>query len=108
MWPEPLLKLRAEWLSTCDVRAAEVAYRDFHEQDPYKDLAAATCDSIVLIVAGGSGVILEENIQDFRQANPKLRVHSIPGAAHQLQVENFAESMGVLEDVLGDPSRAYP
>jgi len=100
VWPEPLLRLRAEWLSTCDIRAAEVAYRDFHEQDPYEDMAAAACDSIVLVVAAGSGVILEDDIQDFRQVNPRLRVHAIPGAAHQLQVENFAELMSVLEALL--------
>ena len=98
-WPEHLLRQRAEWLATCDIRAIEVAYRDFHEQDPYEDIALTTA-VVSMLVAGGSGVILDEDVKAFANANPRLQVQCLPGAAHQFQVENYAAFMPVLADLL--------
>lgn len=98
-WPEALLMRRAEWVATCDVRAVEVAYRDFHGQDPFEDLALTTAE-VSLLVAGGSGVILSEDIDEFCEKNPRLRTRVIPGAAHQFQAENYREFMLGLGDLL--------
>ncbi len=95
LWPEPLLKQRAEWLPTCDPRVIDDAYHDFHSQDPYHDLHLTTCP-VSLLVAGGSGVIRPGDIADFQAANPSLRVLTLEGAAHQYQAENteaFWESL---------------
>jgi len=97
-WPEPLLRQRAEWGCTCDLRALEVAYRDFHEQDPFEDLKLTRAD-VSLIVAGASGVVSEEDIEAFRSVCPQLSVCVIPGAAHQFQAENcdeFMEALGAM------------
>ncbi|GAA4339527.1 alpha/beta hydrolase [Pigmentiphaga soli] len=99
-WPEPLLRLRAEWLATCDLRAIEVAYRDFHAQDPYDDLRRATVRTS-LLAAGASGVIQDGDLADLRAANPALRIEVLKGAAHQFQAENIDAFMSALGSVLG-------
>jgi len=97
-WPEPLLRQRAEWLATCDPRVIEAAYRDFHEQDIYRDVARANCE-VTLVVATASGVVDQEELSRFRQSRPGLRVVRAEGAAHQLQAENADICLRVLRQV---------
>ncbi|VCU68900.1 N-formylmaleamate deformylase [Pigmentiphaga humi] len=99
-WPEPLLLQRAEWVATCDTRAVEAAYRDFYEHDPFDDLRRTSAD-VTLLVAGGSGVVSAEDIQEFLRMNPRLATHVIAGAAHQFQAENYGEFMDALGGMLG-------
>ena len=42
-WREAHLRLRAEWLHTCDERAVTVAYQGFHEDDIHRDCLALRC-----------------------------------------------------------------
>lgn len=102
-WPDELLRLRAEWLATCDPRVVAQTYRDFHEHDLYADVAQLGCE-VTLLVAEASGVILDEDITDFKSAQPRLRTVRVPGAAHQLQAENTELFFSTLRQVLSLPS----
>ncbi|GAA5233578.1 alpha/beta hydrolase [Verticiella sediminum] len=99
MWPEPLLRQRAQWMASCDPRVIEAAYRDFHEQDIYEDVARAHCE-VTLVVATASGVINQEELSRFQQSQPRLRVLRAEGAAHQLQAENTDLCLRVLRQAL--------
>lgn len=103
-WPEPLLRQRAQWMASCDLRVIEAAYRDFHEQDIYDDVARARCE-VTLVVATGSGVINQEELTRFQQSRPDLRVVRAEGAAHQLQAENTDLCLRVLRQVLPEGVR---
>jgi N-formylmaleamate deformylase len=100
-WPEPLLRQRAQWLASCDPRVIESAYRDFHEQDIYEDVARLRCPT-TLVVATGSGVINEEEQVRFQQSQPRLKIVHAQGAAHQLQAENTDLFLRVLRQVLSE------
>lgn len=102
-WPDEMLKQRAQWLATCDPRVVAETYRDFHEHDLYVDVAHLRCD-VTLLVAGSSGVVLEEDIKDFEAAQPRLRTVRVPGAAHQMQAENTELFFSTLRQVLSLPS----
>lgn len=98
-WPEPLRRQRAQWMATCDPRVIEAAYRDFHDQDIYKDVAATTCP-VTLVVATASGVINGEEVDRFQRSQPRLAVLRAEGAAHQLQAENSDLCLSILRQVL--------
>jgi N-formylmaleamate deformylase len=87
-WPEELLRLRAEWLPTCDERAVYVAYDDFHQQDMFADLAAVEIPA-TLICAGQGGVVSDSDVDEMRRLLPALAVTRLPRAGHQLQVDDF-------------------
>ena len=98
-WPEPLRRQRAQWLASCDPRVIDEAYRDFHEQDIYQDVANTTCP-ITLVVASDSGVINSEELVRFEQRQPRLVVVHAEGAAHQLQAENTDLCLSILRQAL--------
>jgi N-formylmaleamate deformylase len=99
-WPEDLQRLRAEWLHTCDPRAAEVTHRDFHEQDFHSDLAALAIPA-ALIAAGKGGVILEGDEEEIRRIRPDMPFLRVPNAGHQVQVDDFEGFLRALGQVLG-------
>lgn len=98
-WPEPLQRLRAEWLASCDERAVYAAYDDFHGQDFFADLAAILVP-VSLVCAEEGGVVSEADAQEMRGLRPGLHLARIEGVGHQMQAEDFARFSAVLGDVL--------
>jgi N-formylmaleamate deformylase len=98
-WPESLQRLRAEWLATCDERAALEAYDDFHGQDMFVDLASVKVP-VSLICAGEGGVVSEADVEEMRRLLPHLHAVRLAGAGHQMQAEDSAGFCGLLDDAL--------
>lgn len=98
-WPEDLMRLRAEWLSTCDPRAVHAAYADFHGQDMFADLAAAAAP-VTLICAGEGGVVSDADVDEMRRLRPDLHAERLAGAGHQLQAEDPAGFRRLLDEAL--------
>jgi N-formylmaleamate deformylase len=99
-WPEPLQRLRAEWLSSCDERAVHVAYDCFHEQDMFADLARATAP-VSLIAAGEGGVVSDADLEEMRRICPDMHAVRVPDVGHQMQAEDFDAFIRVLAELLG-------
>lgn len=99
-WPERLQRLRAEWLHTCDPRAATVTHRGFQEDDIHGDLASLKT-AAVLIAAGKGGVISEGDERELRQLNPSMPVYRVKNAGHQMQVDDFEGLFSALSQALG-------
>lgn len=101
-WPEPWLRLRAEWLHTCDERAVVETHRGFHEDDIHADLPRieAPC---ALIAATRGNVILEHDEREMCELLPTLHVRRVPDAGHQIPVDNFEGFFAALAEVLGEP-----
>jgi N-formylmaleamate deformylase len=87
-WKDDAVRLRAEWLPTCDVRAVEIAYRGFHEDDIHSDLPHLKVPTL-LVVAGKGGVIQPEDIAEFRQLVPSIEVERVQNAAHLIPWDDF-------------------
>jgi N-formylmaleamate deformylase len=87
-WTNDAIRLRAEWLPTCDVRAVEIAYRGFHEDDIHSDLPHLKTPTL-LVVAGKGGVILADDIAEFRTLLPSIAVQRVENAAHLIPWDDF-------------------
>ena len=99
-WPDELLRLRSEWLPTCDERAVHAAYDDFHAQDLFADLARAPMP-VSLIAAGTGDVVSDADIEEMRCVHAGLRAVRLAGVGHQMQAENFAVFRQALGAMLG-------
>jgi N-formylmaleamate deformylase len=87
-WEDDAIRLRAEWLPTCDVRAVEVAYSGFHQDDIHADLPHLKAPTL-LVVAGKGGVIQSEDIAEFRKLLPAIEVEGVENAAHLIPWDDF-------------------
>jgi N-formylmaleamate deformylase len=87
-WPDDAIRLRAEWLPTCDVRAVEIAYRGFHEDDIHSDLPRLKMP-MLLVVAGKGGVVQPEDIAEFKTLLPSIAVERVENAAHLIPWDDF-------------------
>lgn len=99
-WPEHLVRLREEWLHTCDPRAAEITHRGFHEDDMHGNLAAIKTPA-ALIAAGEGGVVSEEDEREIRQLNPSIAISRVPNAGHQMQVDDFEGFLAAVSKAIG-------
>lgn len=102
VWPEDLLRLRAEWLHTCDERGVVTSYRELHEEDFHADLANSDLPT-ALIAASRGGVILPDDEQELQRIRPTLNFMRVPDAGHQVQIDNFEGFLGALGTILKDP-----
>ena len=99
-WPEPLMRLRAQWMHTCDPRAASVTHRGFHEDDIHADLPLLKAP-VALIAAGKGGVISDADEEEIRRLNPAIATTRVKGAGHQMQVDDFEGTFAALSQALG-------
>jgi N-formylmaleamate deformylase len=100
-WPEPMLRLRAEWLPTCDERAVYAAYEDFHHEDMFADLQAITVP-VSLICASKGGVVSEGDAAEMR-AMPTVRsITRVAHAGHQVQIDNFTGTCDAIDAALAE------
>ncbi|WP_142849912.1 alpha/beta fold hydrolase [Telmatospirillum sp. J64-1] len=101
-WTEEQLRLRAEWLHTCDERAVIATYHSFHEDDIHADFPRVAMASM-LMVAGKGGVILPEDEAEIRNLLPGIVLSRVETAGHMIpwdDEEGFYRAFG---DFLGRP-----
>lgn len=94
-WTEQQLALRAEWLHTCQLDAIDTAYKGFHTDDIHADIPHLKLP-LRLVVAGGSPVINEDDIQEIIELAPKIQVRVVKEAGHMIpwdDLEGFLESV---------------
>jgi N-formylmaleamate deformylase len=97
-WPEPLVRVRAEWAHTCFEPAVAAAHRDFHEDDFHADLPHLTMP-VGLLVAGTGGVIQADDLQEMKRLLPGLQERIVENAGHMIpfeDLEGFCSSLGEL------------
>jgi N-formylmaleamate deformylase len=87
-WTDREIRIRAEWLPTCDQRAIETAFRGFHEDDIHADLAKVKVETL-LIAAGLGGVIQEQDIAEIKQLLPPIQVERVATAGHMIPYEDY-------------------
>jgi N-formylmaleamate deformylase len=82
-WTDEQLRLRAEWLHTCDERAIRASYDGFHTDDVHADMPHVKQPAL-LMVAGRGDVIRDEDIAEMRGLMPQLEVARVPNAGHMI------------------------
>ena len=101
-WTDAQLRLRAEWLHTCDERAIVTAYEDFQTDDIHADFPRLSCPAL-LMMAGRGGVILPEDEAEIRGLQPALQTVRVESAGHMIpwdDEEGFYRAFG---DFLSKP-----
>jgi N-formylmaleamate deformylase len=98
-WDETHLRLRAEWLHTCDETAIVVSYRGFHEDDFHYDLSRIGIP-MLLVVAGKGGVILPEDVEEIRLIAPQIEIAEVPNSGHMIPWEDFDGFFKAIEPFL--------
>lgn len=94
-WSEENLRLRAEWLHTCDDTAIAQTVRGFQEEEIHSDFPALRMPTL-LVVAGKGGVINDADIAEVRGLLPGIAVKKVEHTGHMIpfdDLEAFVESM---------------
>ena len=101
-WTDDQLRLRAEWLPTCDERAITAAYAGFHDDDIHSDLARISTP-MRLIAAGRGDVIRPDELDEIRTLAPRLEVCRVDGAGHMIPWDDFNGFFRAFGTFLGRP-----
>jgi N-formylmaleamate deformylase len=96
-WTDEELRLRAEWLHTCDERAVLASYEGFHTDDFHADAAQLNVPSL-LITAERGDVVRDEDVAELQRATPAMQHVRVPDAGHMIPWDNaagFYEALGL-------------
>ncbi|QUN29238.1 alpha/beta hydrolase [Cupriavidus sp. KK10] len=99
-WTEDQLRLRAQWLHTCDERAILASFNGFHEDDIHADLPHVAVP-VLLMTAGRGDVIREEDVQEMRKLLPALLLVHVANAGHMIPWDDEAGFYRAFGDFLG-------
>jgi N-formylmaleamate deformylase len=98
-WNEQQLRLRAEWLHTCDDTAIAQSLLGINEEDIHGDLPRIRVPAM-LMVAGKGGVILDDEAAEAKRLLPSLVVKKIEGAGHMIPFDDFDGFFALLDPFL--------
>jgi N-formylmaleamate deformylase len=98
-WTEEQLRLRAEWLHTCDDTAIEESLRGINEEDIHGDLPKIVAPALLMVAEKG-GVIDDADIAEVKKLLPSILVRKIKGAGHMIPFDDFAGFFAALDDFL--------
>ncbi|MCH4089662.1 alpha/beta fold hydrolase [Acetobacter sp.] len=86
-WTDEQLKLRAEWLHTCDELATRITFEKFHTEDMHQDIPHLKVPAR-LIVATRGGVIQKEDEEEISGLNPAIEIVHVENAGHMIPWDN--------------------
>ena len=98
-WNEEQLRLRAEWLHTCDDTAIEKSLRGLNEEDIHGDIPKIVAPAL-LMVAGKGGVIDDADIAEVKKLLPSILVRKLEGAGHMIPFDDFEGFFAALDGFL--------
>ncbi|WP_076998826.1 alpha/beta fold hydrolase [Variovorax sp. KK3] len=101
-WTDEQLRLRAEWLHTCDERAIVTTYQGFHDDDVHADLPHVAVPTL-LIAAGRGDVIRPDDLAELRTLLPAMQVTTVANAGHMIPWDDEAGFYRAFGDFLGTP-----
>lgn len=99
-WTDEQLRLRAEWLHTCDERAVIASFNGFHEDDIHQYLPALTQPAMLMVASRGD-VLLGEDIEEFRSKVAGIEVSRVENAGHMIPWDNEEGFYAAFGDFLG-------
>ena len=101
-WTDAELRLRSEWLHTCDERAIVATYDGFHQDDIHADLKHVDVPTL-LIAAGRGDVIRPADLEELQQLMPAMQVAHVPNAGHMIPWDDAPGFYRAFGDFLGVP-----
>ncbi|MCH8532644.1 MAG: alpha/beta hydrolase [Saccharospirillum sp.] len=99
-WTDEQLRLRAEWLHTCNEKAVIDTFNGFHEDDIHQNLPSLKVPAL-LMVAGKGGVIQEKDEKEISTLMPSIQIAHVPDAGHMIPWDDYEGFFAALGDFLG-------
>lgn len=99
-WTDEQLRLRAEWLHTCDERAMLASFDGFHTDDVHADLPHVSVPTLLITAARGD-VVLPADVEELKSLRPGLLETRVPDAGHMIPWDNEAGFYQAFGDFLG-------
>jgi N-formylmaleamate deformylase len=99
-WTDEQLRLRSEWLHTCDERAIRSSFEGFHTDDIHSDLPRLEIPAR-LIVAGRGDVIRNEDVEEIRSLVSGIKVARVDNAGHMIPWDDEQGFYAAFADFLG-------
>jgi N-formylmaleamate deformylase len=99
-WTERQLRLRAQWLHTCDERAIVTSFEGFHTDDVHVDMPHVKVPAM-LMVAGRGDVVGAADIEEIQGLMPQVQVARVPNAGHMIPWDDEAGFYAAFGDFLG-------
>ncbi|MEC3769235.1 MULTISPECIES: alpha/beta fold hydrolase [Cupriavidus] len=101
-WTDEQLRLRAEWLHTCNEDAVVRSFEDFHRDDIHADMPRVRVPTL-LMTAGRGDVVRPEDVAEIRTLLPGVLVSHVANAGHMIPWDDEAGFYSALGDFLGAP-----
>ncbi|MBB1629482.1 alpha/beta fold hydrolase [Cupriavidus sp. UME77] len=98
-WSEEQLRLRAEWLHTCNEDAVVQAYYGFHLDDIHADLPKLHIPGL-LMAAGRGGVLLPDDLAEIKTLAPGLVQCTAANAGHMIPWDDEGDFYRLLGEYL--------
>jgi len=95
-WSEEHLRLRAEWLHTCDETAVLASFEGFHKDDIHADLPHIR-QPVLLMTAERGGVVEDADVEEFGRLLGSMQTVRVRDAGHMIPWDNeegFYEALG--------------
>jgi len=99
-WTDEQLRLRAEWLHTCNERAVLASFNGFHEDDIHADLPHVAVPTL-LMTAGRGDVVRAEDVEEIRALLPGVLVSHVANAGHMIPWDDETGFYRAFGDFLG-------
>lgn len=101
-WTEEQLRLRAQWLHTCDERAIVTSFEAFQTDDIHADLPRIAVP-LLLVTAERGDVVRPGDVEEMRALAPRLAEVRVPDAGHMVPWDHEANFYRAFGDFLGHP-----
>jgi N-formylmaleamate deformylase len=99
-WTDEQLRLRAEWLHTCDERAVLESFGGFHTDDIHADLPHVAVAARLILAARGD-VVTDADVAEIKALRPGIEVARVPDAGHMIPWDNEPGFYRAFEEFLG-------
>ena len=101
-WTEEQLRLRAEWLHTCNERAIVTSFDAFQTDDVHADLPHVKVP-LLLVSAQAGDVVRDEDAAEILRLARDARHVRVSGAGHMIPWDNEEGFYAAFRDFLGAP-----
>ena len=102
-WTDEQLRLRAEWLHTCDERAIVETCRGFDADDIHADLPLIRVPTM-LLTAGKADMVRAREIGELCALLPSLKAATLAGAGHMIPWVDLEGFLAAIEPFLAEPA----
>ena len=101
-WSNEQLRLRAEWLHTCNEKAIVTSFEAFQTDDIHADLPRVKVP-LLLMSAERGDVIRPEDADEILRLAPRARQIRVANAGHMIPWDNEEGFYAAFQDFLGAP-----